>query len=215
MVGSEVVDLVIAVLVLLAPEGEVLLEELNDGLGITEVVLLELINLVESLLEGGVSEGASISVVLHDFVVEDREVESKTKLDGVASGKFYAVSFVVSAKGSLLDFLKFGILGVLRDVAVVVTNHLDEEGLGLTVAGLGEDLIVDDSDDTLAVSDKLILDAGLVGGESGVVLAVLGVLLNGSDSAASGSLGRDEVLEGNRDEVALVGGDIGTLDVED
>ena len=134
MVGSEVVDLVIAVLVLLAPEGEVLLEELNNGLGITEVVLLELINLVESLLEGGVSEGASISVVLHDFVVEDGEVESKTKLDGVASGKFDAVSFVVSAKGSLLDFLKFGILGVLRDVAVVVTDHLDEEGLGLTLS---------------------------------------------------------------------------------
>ena len=81
--SSEVVDLV-GVLGLLLPEGEVLLEELDDALGVTEVVLLELVDLVERVLEGGVGELAGDLVVLHDLVVEDGEVEGKAELDGVA-----------------------------------------------------------------------------------------------------------------------------------
>ena len=52
---SQVVDLVIALLFLF-PEGEVLLEELNDALGISEVVFFELVDLVEGILECLVSE---------------------------------------------------------------------------------------------------------------------------------------------------------------
>ena len=55
------------------------------------------------------------------------------------------------------------------------------------------------------------LNARLVREESVRKLSVFGVLLNGSDSAASGSLGGDEVLEGDGEEVSLIGGDIGSL----
>jgi len=211
---SEVVDLVVAVLLLL-PEGQVLLEELDNALGISEVVLLELVDLVESILESLVSQVAGSLVVLHNLVVEHGEVEGEAELDGVARGEGNLVGFIVGLESVLLDRLHEGALGVLGDVAVVVTDHLDEEGLGLTVAGLGEHLGVDGVDNALAVFVELALNGGLVGGESVGVLGVLGVLLNGGNSAARGSLGGDQVLESDGEEVALVGGDLSTLGVED
>ena len=129
---SHVVDLSFLVL-LLSPKSEVLLEKLNDALGIAEVVLLELIDLVESLLESVVSEIAGLLVVLHDLVVEDREVKGKTELDGVAGRKGDGIGFVIGLKCLVLDGLKLVFLGVLGDVAVVVTDHLHEESLGLVL----------------------------------------------------------------------------------
>ena len=69
---SQVVDLV--VIFLLFPESQVLLEELDDALGVTEVILLELIDLVQSVLQGGVCELTGLGVVLQHLVVEDAEV---------------------------------------------------------------------------------------------------------------------------------------------
>jgi hypothetical protein len=154
-------------------------------------------------------------VVLHDLVVEHGEVEGKTEADGVAGGELDASSLFVSLEGVLLNRLELGILCVLSDVAVVVTDHLDEEGLGLASALLCEHLIVDGVDDHLAVVGELLLDGFLVRGESISVLLVLGVLLNSVDGAAGSTLGRDQVLEGNGEEVTLVGGDLGALGVED
>ena len=94
MQSSEVINLVL-LLVFLFPESEVLLEELNDALSITEVVLLELINLVKSFLESLVSKLTSSLVVLHHLVVEDGEVERETELDWVARRKRDLVGFLV------------------------------------------------------------------------------------------------------------------------
>ena len=154
-------------------------------------------------------------MVLHDLVVEHGEVKGKAELDGVARGELDLVSLVVGLEGALLDVLEECVACVLSDVAVVVSDHLDEKGLGLTVAVLGQNVLVDDLDDLLAVLGEGILDAGLVGGERGVVLLVLGVLLNGGNSAAGGSLGTDKVLESDGEEVALIGGDVSTLLLED
>jgi len=154
-------------------------------------------------------------VVLHDLVVEDGEVEGKAELDGVAGGQLDLVGLVVSLQGRLLNLIEEGVTGVLSDVAVVVTDHLDEEGLGLTVAVLRENVLVDDINDVLAVLGEGLLDFELVGGECGVVLLVLGVLLDGGNGAAGGSLGGDQVLESHGEEVALIGGDVGALLLED
>ena len=80
----------------LLPEGEVLLEEFDDALGVTEVVFLELIDLIKSLLESIIGELTGLGVILEDFVVEDGEVEGKTELDRVAGGKFNLVGFLVA-----------------------------------------------------------------------------------------------------------------------
>ena len=212
--SSKVLNGVVLVIFLL-PESKILLKKLDDGLGITEVILFEFIDLVESLLKGLVSDLASLLVVLHNLILEDREVKGKTKSDGVARLKLDVVGLVVSLKSVLLDLLKVITLGVLGNVAVVVTNHLDEESLGFTIASLGENLGVDDVNDTLAVGLETSLDGLLVGSEGIRELGVLGILLDGSNGAASGSLGRDKVLEGNREEVSLVGGNFSTLLLED
>jgi hypothetical protein len=102
-------------------------------------------------------------VVLHNLVVEHGEVKGEAEFDGVAWGKGDLVGLVVCLKGFLLDLLHEGTLCVLGDVAVVVSDHLDEEGLGLTFACLLENLFLDHGDNGLAVFGKLVLDGGLVG----------------------------------------------------
>jgi len=92
-------------------------------------------------------------VVLHDFVVEDGEVEGKTQLDGVARCELDAVGLIVGGERGLLDLFKLGALGILGDVAVVVTDHLDEECLGFTITRLGKHLVLDDVDDALTVTN--------------------------------------------------------------
>jgi len=154
-------------------------------------------------------------VVLHDLVVEDGEVEGEAELDGVAGGKGDLVGGVVGLEGVGFGGIEVGTLGVLGNVTIVVADHLDEEGLGLTVAGFLEDVVGDHVDDALAVVAELLLDAGLVLGKGIGEFGVLGVLLNGGNGAAGGALGADEVLEGNGEEVAFIGGDIGTLLLHD
>merc|ERR1712228_61836 len=111
---SQVVDLVIALL-LFFPESQVLLEKLDNALSITEVVLLELVNLVEGLLEGVIGKLACLGMILEHFVVEDGEVECETKFDWAARGKVDGVGLFVGGLSLLLYFLEFGILGVLLD----------------------------------------------------------------------------------------------------
>ena len=111
----------------------------------------------------------------------------------------------------MLDLLEVITLGVLSDVTVVVSDHLGEEGLGLTFAGLGENLRVDHVNNSLAVSLELLLNPGLVLEEGIGELGVLGVLLDSGNGSASSSLGRDQVLEGNGEKVSLVRSDIGSL----
>ena len=71
---SEIFDVVVAAFLLL-PEGEVLLEQLDDALGIAECLLVDVIDLVHGLLEGSLSEDAGLLAVLHHLVVENREVQ--------------------------------------------------------------------------------------------------------------------------------------------
>ncbi len=73
MGGSFVCSHVVDVLALFFffPKSQVLLQELNDAFGVTEVVFLELIDLVEGGLEGVVSQGASARMILKHFIVED------------------------------------------------------------------------------------------------------------------------------------------------
>ena len=147
---SQVIDLVIAFFLLL-PEGEVLLEKLDDAFGIAEVVLLKLVDLVESRLESGVSQLAGLGMILEHLIVEDTEVQGESQFDWVARGQIDGICLLIRGLGLLLDVLEQGFLGILGDVAVVVANHLHEEGLGFVSAFPGKDTVVDDVDDLLAI----------------------------------------------------------------
>ena len=211
---SQVIDLIVALL-LFFPEGEVLLEQLDDALGVAEVVLLQLVDLVEGLLERAVGELASLGVVLQHLVVEDGEVEGQAEFDWVASRQIDSISLFVGSLSLALDLLELGVLGILGNVAVVVADHLDEESLGFIGAVAGEDARLDHVDNFLAVVHQLVLDLALVLEKCAVELGVLGVLFDGRDCAASGAFARDEVLESDGQKVALVGVDGATLGGED
>ena len=184
---SQVIDSVVVILLFL-PEGQVFLEELDDALGVTEVILLELVNLVERILEGLVGERDGFLGVLLGLVVEHGEVEGESELDGIAGGKGNVHGLLVGLEGRVLGGVEVGALGVLSLVAVVVANHLHEEALGLAFAGLAEDVLVDHVNDTLTVLHQFLLDDGLVSGECILELGVLGVLFDGLDCAAGAPL---------------------------
>ena len=97
------------------------------------------------------------------------------------------MSELVSLKSLVLHLLEFSVLGVLGNVAVVVTDHLDEESLCLILAVVAQHLGVDNADDLLTVLGELELDLGLVAGQGVTELGVLGVLLDGGDGAAGGA----------------------------
>ena len=72
-------------LLLLLPEGEVLLEELDDGLGISEGLLIDLVDLLKGIGESLLTKLTSVLVIIHDLVVEDGEIEGESKSNWVAS----------------------------------------------------------------------------------------------------------------------------------
>ena len=132
---SEVLNCIIGIFLL--PEGQVLLEQLDDGLGISEGLLIDVVNFLEGFREGSLAELARLVVVVHDFVVEDGEVEGETEADWVAWVKTFGelVCLIVSFEGTLLDSIELVLIGRLSDVSIVITDHLLEEGLGLVLSG--------------------------------------------------------------------------------
>ena len=118
------------------PESEVLLEELDDGLGVAEILFGNLINLVKGRLESLLSKLAGTLLVLHNFIVEDREVKCETELYRVAGRKINLLSLGVGLKGLSLNLLKLLILGSLGNVTIVVADHLDKECTGFLLAWL-------------------------------------------------------------------------------
>jgi len=206
---SKVVNVV---LLLFFPESEVLLEEFDDALGIAELVLLELVNLVEGVLEGLVGQCDGRLGVLHGLVVEHGEVKGEAELDGAAGGQGDVHGILVGLQGLVLDLLKFISLGGLSHVAVVISDHLNKEAFGLTIGGsLSQDVVLDEVDNFLAVLLKFLFNSSLVDLECFVEFCVLGVLLDGLDRAAGSTLGADQIFKGHREEVTLVSADVGTL----
>ena len=71
-------------------------------------------------------------------------------------------SSVVSLKSFVLGILELGVLGIFSHVAIVIADHLHEEGLCLWLALLAEDFVIDHADDLFTVGGELILDLSLV-----------------------------------------------------
>jgi len=67
---------VLIITLLLFPKGKVFLQKLNYALGVTEIVFLEFIDLVEGSLKGVVCELASLGVILEHLVVKYGVVQS-------------------------------------------------------------------------------------------------------------------------------------------
>jgi hypothetical protein len=152
-------------------------------------------------------------MVVHNFIVEDGEVKSKTKSNWVACVQRFGggLSKSVVFKGTILDGIKLITLSALGNVSVVVTHHLVEEGFGLVSGGNFHALGLDDlnNGDTLVV--KFLFDFLLVASKSLVELGVFWVLLDGANGSNSCSLGANLVLETNRQKVSFFSGEVFVL----
>jgi hypothetical protein len=59
------------------PESEVVSDELHDGSGVLITVFLNTFDISNGIIKSGLSDLTSHSLVTHDFIVEDREVQGK------------------------------------------------------------------------------------------------------------------------------------------
>jgi len=133
--GSEVLDGVL--FFLFFPEREVFFKKLNDGFGISESLLINIVDLLEGIRQSSFSEFASLLMVVHNFVMEDREVKGKTKSDWVAGVKGLRGSLgqLIVLKSTGLDSFDFIGIGALGNVSVVISHHLVEESFSLIGSG--------------------------------------------------------------------------------
>ena len=185
---SQVVDLVIA-LFLFFPEGEIFLEELNDGLGISEGLFIDIIDLLKCVGEGLFTKLASLLVVVHDLVMEDREVESKTKSNWIASVQ--SLRCLLRSKigliGTILNSIKLISFGTLSNISIVVTNHLLEESFGFIGGAFSNAGTFHNFNNGHALSVELLFDLSFVSTKTFIELRVLWILLNSTDSPDGGS----------------------------
>ena len=136
--------------------------------------------------------------------MEHREVKSQTKADWVASWQVNLGGIFVGLEGVCLNLLKFVTFGGLGNVSVVVADHLDKETLGFVLELLVENSGFNVLDDAFAVLLESFFNGGLVSQESFSILGILGVLLNCRNCAPCGSLGGDQVLEGDGKKVTFI-----------
>ena len=185
---SEVFDIVL--LFLFLPEREIFLEELDDGLRISESLFVHVIDLFKGIRQSLLSKFARLLVVVHDFVMEDGEVQRKSKSNGVAGiqGPRRRLGVLVVFKSSILHGIKLITLGALSHVSVVITDHLVEESFGLISGSFTHARTFDNinNGDTLVV--ELLFDFLLVSGKSVIEFGILWVLLNGADGSNGSSL---------------------------
>ena len=72
------------VTLLFFPEADVLLEKLDDGLGISESFLVNIVDLFKGLRKCIFTKSAGFGFVTNNFVFEDTVVQSETKSNWVA-----------------------------------------------------------------------------------------------------------------------------------
>ena len=192
---SEVLDSVLTVLLL--PEGQVLLQQLDDGFGISKGFLVNVINFLEGLRESLLTKGACLLMVVHHLVVEHGVVEGKTQSDWVAWIETLGelVGLLITFESAFLDLLEFVLGSRLSDVSVVITDHLLEEGLGLILSGKLDAFVLHCLHNRDAFIVKLQLDLLLVRAKSIAKLLVFWILFDGSNGTNSSSLRSDQVLE--------------------
>ena len=139
------------------PQGQIVSQQLHDQGAVLVAVLVQSVQLsngiIKCLQKTVVTPGLSNKMVRgyllseltrlirggHDFVVENREIQSQAQSDGMSGlhGRFCNVEGILVG---LLGVINHGFPGItignLGQVAVVVSLHLQVEHLRLSVAGL-------------------------------------------------------------------------------
>lgn len=137
-------------LVIIVPQVDVVTEELNNKSSLTVRFIIKSIKLRRSLIVSSTGEVVTDFVVLHDFVVEDGEVEDETKTSGVGGGE----RAIGDLHGLFVGFKSEGLLSVTGGgfgvVTVIVTLHLEVEDLGFAALSSRDEVGVEEGEEIFA-----------------------------------------------------------------
>jgi len=128
--------------------------------------------------------------LIHDLIVEHREVQSQTESDWVGGLQVFVGRFsggIIGFEGILRDLLHLVTFGVLTDVPEVVTLHLEEEDFALSGLGLWNQVIIDEAKDVIAELIELLFDFGLVVSNELSLVGISSSLLDAAKSSPSRS----------------------------
>ena len=87
-------------------------------------------------------------MVVHHFVIEDREIEGKTQSNWIACIQTLrkSISLLITLERPILNSIEFIGSGRFGNVSIVVTNHLLEECLGLVFGSEPETFLLNGFD---------------------------------------------------------------------
>ena len=103
------------------------------------MILWEVFDVSNSIIESLLGHFTSFAWLVHDLIVEHREVKSETKSDWVGGLEVFIgllSGIVVGGESVLSNLLVVLTLGVFTDVSVVVSFHLEEKDLAFSCGGL-------------------------------------------------------------------------------
>merc|ERR1712226_790007 len=135
----------IGLLLIRSPKREIITQQLHDERGILVGVLRDVVELSNSILEGGAGHLAGLIGILEHFVLKDGVVEDEAKADRVRDGQVLLGNLLcgfVRLPGTLGGLALLVALAELGDVTVVVGLHLLVENLGLSGGRLGDEVIL-------------------------------------------------------------------------
>lgn len=194
----------------LVPKSNIVLEELKDEGGLGVLVLAELVEKIDSLLEGLVCKFDSLCLLADDLIKENGVVEGKTEVGWVGLGQFSGGDGHSALVGSLSlgsTFLPLLFWLEFDRVPVVVSLELLVEDLGGGVLSILEELAVGKLDEVGAEAvelvDELLLEVVEFLDTLGVALDAV-VIEEGVDGAEGGTAGAGEGLVSDRKKVALI-----------
>ena len=146
------------------------------------MVFRKIFDVSNSIIKGLFGHFTGFTGFVHDFIIEDGEVKSKTESDWVGGlqvfGSFIS-SLVISLKSGFRNFLHLVSFGVFTDITVVITLHFEEEDLAFSGLSLRNQVLINKVDDVLAESVKFLFNLGLVFGDELGLIGVSGSFFNG------------------------------------
>lgn len=210
---------------------QVVSQQLHDQCGVLVALLAQSVKLGDGIIEGLFGEVAGLVGRVQDLIVEDGEVQGKTKSDRVGWGKISLGNLsggLIGLERLVGRFLSLVGNGKLSQVTVVIALpgvkvsaclfagagstsdqilHLVVEDLGFARLSRRNQVLVENVEDVLADLPKLFLDLLTVFlDELDLSLIALGLflLLDRRDDSPRGTAGTDDVLVGDGQEISLL-----------
>merc|ERR1719221_504883 len=196
------------------PQGQIVTQQLHDQCGILVGILRDVVQLSDGIFKGCASHLASLIWIGQDLVLEDREVQRQAQANGMGHSKTllsHLGCLLVCLAGTLCSSGLTVSVSEFSNVAIVVSFHFLVEDLGLVLRSLGDQVLVEQTQDRIADLLQLSLDLAAVLSSPRSVLIIslcLLLLLHTRDDAPSCTATAHGVLVGHGQQIALLHGQL-------